>query len=96
MSDKPLNPNGKSYDPGKGDELEKYIIECGKSARSELEVETLEFRPFRHGDEFRLLEIFDESIGGFLKHKESKAFQQLSDSGLVASIGIRFYDEVKW
>ncbi|GAA5888447.1 hypothetical protein JCM6882_008623 [Rhodosporidiobolus microsporus] len=105
MADKPLNPQGKSYGlawcvahPGKGDELEKLLVMAGQSGRSsELEPFCDEFRVFRFGDEFRLLEIFDETKGGVTEHQNSKAFNEVgSRTDIVASRGMRFYEEVKF
>ncbi|GAA6029081.1 hypothetical protein JCM8097_001584 [Rhodosporidiobolus ruineniae] len=62
MSDKPLNPNGKSYGLA------------------------------WHGDEFRLLEIFDETKGGVSEHQKSKAFNEVgSRTDVVASHSITQY-----
>ncbi|GAA5994542.1 putative quinol monooxygenase [Rhodotorula paludigena] len=80
--------------PGKGDEVEKYLLACIENANSDKEPYTHTYRCGRHGDEFRLVEEYDQDLGGIEEHKKQKPFQDLVASGLVAEVEILFYDEI--
>ncbi|GAA5875790.1 hypothetical protein JCM1840_003518 [Sporobolomyces johnsonii] len=87
--------------PGKGDELEKLLIEARKAAESDAEPYTLTYRTNRHGDEFAIFEEYNQDIkdsegrGGIAAHMAAPPFQKLQASGLISDIDIKFYHEFK-
>ncbi|GAA5976190.1 hypothetical protein JCM11641_001077 [Rhodosporidiobolus odoratus] len=81
--------------PGKGDELAALLSNAITSANSDKEPYTLTYRAGRKGDDFRLMEEYDQDIGGIEEHKKQEPFQALVKSGLVKDIEILFYDEFK-
>ncbi|GAA5908937.1 hypothetical protein JCM6882_004949 [Rhodosporidiobolus microsporus] len=100
MSDKAINPQGKTLvfayvkaKEGKADELQALLSAAIKNANSDNEPYTLTYRAGRFGDVFRLVEEYDESIGGIEEHKKQEPFQNLLKSGIVADVAIEHFTE---
>ncbi|GAA5829776.1 hypothetical protein JCM11251_007875 [Rhodosporidiobolus azoricus] len=78
---------------GKGDEFQQLLSAAIKNANSDKEPYTLTYRAGRHGDLFRLVEEYDQDIGGIEEHMKQEPFQKIKASGLVEELKVEHFTE---